>query len=283
MNCTTTERLISAYCDQELAPDMQSEMGRHLAGCAKCAQAVTDFQRLSRLAAHLPDPTPPADLWPRIERVLDQPAPNLLVRVVGPLLASAKAAWQTRPAVRFGVVAATVLAIVAGGVLLSSRGLRETEHHQAAANFDRYLNRFDRDAHGAQQILLTNYNGRRVDVRDAAALVRYEPVATKQVPVGYEVDNVNVLEMPCCKCVQVIWQREAGGHVAIFEHEKEQPAWFGDRPSIAARCHGKAVRIVEMDQRLAATWASRHRQLTLVGARDIDELLRLVLHFEDTS
>lgn len=283
MNCTTTERLISAYYDQELAPDVRAELSRHLAGCGRCTQAVAEFQRLSHLATHLPDPTPPADLWHRIERELDQPAPNLLVRVVGPLLASAKAAWQTRPAVRFGVVAATVLVIVAGGVLLSSRGLRETEHHQVAANFDRYLNRFDQDAVGAQQILMANYNGRRVDVRDAATLVRYEPAATKQVPVGYEVDNVNVLEMPCCKCVQVIWQREAGGYLAIFEHENEQSAWFGDRPSIAARCHGKAVRIVEMDQRLAATWPSGRRQLTLVGARDIDELLRLVLHFEDTS
>lgn len=283
MNCTTTERLISAYYDKELAPDVRAELSRHLAECGRCAQAVAEFQRLSRLVARLPAATPPADLWHRIERALDQPTTNLLARVIGPFLASAKAAWHARPALRFAAVAATVLVIVAGGFFLTTLDMREAEHHQVAAGFDRYLNRFHLDADGAQQILMANYNGRRVDVRDAAALVRYEPVAAKQVPAGYAIDDVNVLEMPCCKCVQVIWQRQAGGRIAIFEHEMEQPAWFGDRPSIAARCHGKAVRIVEMDQRLAATWASRHRQLTLVGARDIDELLRLVLHFEDTS
>lgn len=284
MNCTTTERLISAYYDQELAPDVQSEMGRHLAGCAKCAQAVTQFQRLSHLARQLPEPTPPVDLWGRIVRAFDQPRTNLLMRVVGPFLASAKVVWQTRPAVRFAAAAATVLVVVAGTVLLTSLDLHETEHRQIAADFDRYLNQFNQDAGGAQHILMANYNGRRVDVSDAATLVRYEPVAANQIPDGYALDDVNVLEMPCCKCVQVIWQRrQAGGHVAIFEHEKEQPAWFGERPSIAVRCHGKAVRIVQMDQRLAATWTSGRRQLTLVGAKDIDELLRFVSHFEDTS
>ncbi|REJ65729.1 MAG: hypothetical protein DWQ31_17480 [Planctomycetota bacterium] len=283
MNCTTTKRLISAYYDNELAADVQSELRRHLEECTKCARTVAQFQQLSRLAARLPDPTPPADLWPRIERALDRTRTNLLLRAIRPVFASARATWQTRPAVRFAAVAATVLVVVAAGYLLSSVDLREAGHRQVAADFDRYLNRFHQDVDGAQQILMANYNGQRVDVSDAAAIVRYEPVAATQVPAGYAVDDVSVLEMPCCKCVQVIWQRQAGGHLAIFEHEKEQVTWFGERPSIAARCHGKAVRIVEMDQQLAATWTSGPRQLTLVGARDIDELLQLVLHFEDTS
>lgn len=283
MNCMTTKRLISAYYDQELASDVQLELRRHLAGCAKCAQTVAEFQGLSHLATRLPDPPPPADLWHRIERALDQPRTNLLLRAISPVFASAKAAWQTRPAVRFAAVAAMVLVVVAGGLLVASFGLRESEHRQVATDFDRYLNQFHQDVDGAQQILMANYNGQRVDVSDAAAIVRYEPVAATQVPAGYAVDDVSVLEMPCCKCVQVIWQRQAGGHLAIFEHEKEQVTWFGERPSIAARCHGKAVRIVQMDQRLAATWTSGRRQLTLIGANDVDELLRLVLHFEDTS
>jgi anti-sigma factor RsiW len=276
---------MSAYYDQELASDMQLEVRRHLVECAKCAHAVAEFQRLSHLATRLPVPTPPVDLWARIESALNQPRTSLVARAVGPLLASIKAALRTRPELRFVAVAATVLVVVTGAMLLVSLAPREAEHQQMAiaADFDRYLSQFHLDADGAQQILMVNYDGQRVQAREAAAIVRYEPAAAKQIPAGYTLDGLNLLEMPCCRCVQVIWQRQAGGQLAIFEHEKEQVTWFGDRPTIAARCHGKAVRIVQLNQRLAATWASGERQLTLVGVNDIDELLRIVLHFEDTS
>ena len=62
MRCSSTDRLISAYYDNELTPDVRSEMGRHLAECVRCAQLVVEFQRLSGLVERLPEPIPPADL-----------------------------------------------------------------------------------------------------------------------------------------------------------------------------------------------------------------------------
>lgn len=283
MNCTIAKRLISAYYDKELAPGVQSELKRHLAKCTQCAQILAGFQELSCLAKRLPGLAPPGGLWNRIKGAFGQPKTNVLLRVVGPFLAPARTTWQTHPAARVAAILVVAVVIVAGGLLVESLGVRYEEHRQVAADFDRYLRQFRQDADSAQRILMDNYHGRRVDVRDAATIVRYGPVAAKSPPKGYTLGNVHLLKMPCCTCVQVIWRRQASCHLAILEHADEQVIWFGDRPSIAVRCHGKALRIVQIERGLAATWTSGERQLTLIGANDVDELLRLVLHFENAS
>lgn len=283
MNCKTAQRLMSAHHDSELAGEAQPALTRHLNECPDCSRILYSFQQLSQLASRLPHPVPPAGLWGRIERELDRwltGFPALRGRKLWPRFLTG---WQSRPAMRVAIAAALVLVATIGILVVTQIAPHDVEHRHLAADFDRYLSQFQDDPAGAQLLLLDNYDGRSVDIREATTLVRYEPAAGKHLPSGYSLQSANVLNMPCCTCVQVIWKREAGGYVAVFEHDKEQAVWFGDRPTITARCSDKRVRIVQLDQMLAATWASGERQLTVVGPSDIRELLRLVSHFGDTS
>ncbi len=69
--------------------------------------------------------------------------------------------------------------------------------------------------------------------------------------------------------------------IAIFEHDDEEMTeWFGDRPAMAANCSGKRCSLVEVNDRIAASWKRDKRHITVVGLRDVAELTELVAWFE---
>ena len=75
-----------------------------------------------------------------------------------------------------------------------------------------------------------------------------------------------------------------GGMLCVFEHDDDQPAWFTHFESSTAMCSGKATRLVSVDGLLAATWpAQKRRHITVIGATDVDEVARLVTHFEQSA
>ena len=89
--------------------------------------------------------------------------------------------------------------------------------------------------------------------------------------------------MPCCTCVQTICRRDDGQVLAIFEHDKEQPVWFGDRPCVETQCSGCPCSIIQADRALVASWKPNKRRLTIVGARDLEEIAHLVGHLQEGS
>ncbi len=89
------------------------------------------------------------------------------------------------------------------------------------------------------------------------------------------------MKMPCCTCVQCLCKRSDGSVIAIFEHDDEEMTeWFGDRPAMAANCSGKRCSLVEVNDRIAASWKRDKRHITVVGIRDVAELTELVAWFE---
>lgn len=286
MDCFEAQELLSAYHDRELAPAARDAVADHLKGCSKCAATLASFQRLSELSGQLAHPAAP-DQWPAIEEQLP----------TGPIAEQIGKKWtrtfsrdgrqtaRTRPfrSRSSRAVAAAVLIVVAGLTIAAYYvWTSRAGHHDAllTANFDAFLSRFERTPEAAEQVLLTSYEGQEMDVPAAARLVGYQPAVARQLPSGYSVEAVYVLDMPCCKCPQAMCRRRDGGLIAVFEHDEDQPAWFGDRPAIEVQCSGKLTRIVEVDNDLlAATWKSDARVLTIVGARDIEEVTRLVAHF----
>ena len=68
--------------------------------------------------------------------------------------------------------------------------------------------------------------------------------------------------------------------LCVFEHDSDQPVWFGDRPTSSKMFSGKPTRLVQVDGCLAATWQQERRHITVIGAKDVDEVTRLVAHFE---
>ena len=183
---------------------------------------------------------------------------------------------------RLGLLATAALVLVATGVIWITATLRHTpgHHDELAADFDQYLESFNHDPVAAQNVLLVKYDNRPVDVAEATEQLGYRPAVAAGLPTGYSLESMYVLDMPCCKCLKTLCRRDDGKMFAIFEHEEEQPIWFGDRPRIDTQCNGCACSVIGADQGLVVSWQSNERQLTVVEAHDLQEVTDLVAHFQ---
>jgi len=182
---------------------------------------------------------------------------------------------RRRARFRSVAVAASVALVAISVGLLLHRG-RDSDHAAVAATFGRYLDEFGRSPDQAQQVLLSSYDGRAVDIEEAARTLRYYPATPETLPDGFARDRVYLLKMPCCTCVQTIYKNDAGTCLAMFEHVDDQPVWFGDRPTITAQCHGMPTSLVQVDDHLAATWNRQGRYITVIGARNVEQVAQLV-------
>lgn len=267
MDCFSARQHLSAFHDGELTPDLQAEVGDHLEGCRECARLLAEFQELSHTAAELPTPAAPAEIWPQLEKRLNtQPA---LPRKSLALLIQRRRTW-------FGIATAAMLLVAASTAAVVWLTRTEPCHDHVAVNFAQYLDQFERNPDVAQQVLLTNYDGRSVSFDQAAEQVRYRPATPASLPHGLSREAIYLLRMPCCLCVQAVYKSEDGKRVAVFEHVDDQPIWFGQRPMIQARCNGMPCSLVQVDDCLAASWKRDGRYVTVIGAQDVEQVAELM-------
>lgn len=272
MNCSKTKELLSPFCDGELTSDVHASVESHVESCSVCAQELAEFQAMSQLARRMPDPQPAPDAWQALEARLD-----------GARLKSAATPariGRTLLSRRFLVAAAL---LIVGGIGLTLFLQHDEHDDHLAVNFDHYLEEFVQDTDEAQQVLASTYPNQIVDLEEAARQLKYIPAATQQLPNGYTLDAAYVFDMPCCKCIQCVYRRAGRSAMALFEHESDQPIWFGDRPAVECQCNGKSTRIVAFDGQLAASWPSGTRHLTLIGAKDIKQIMQVMDHLDADS
>jgi hypothetical protein len=270
IDCATARQYLSAFHDGELPSNLQLAMAEHLEGCPECARSLAEFREMSRMAAELPTPPVPAEIWSQLEKKLAAEAPGRRAALVH--LIRRRRTWVGLATAAVVVVAVSTAAVV----WLDGQG-----HRHVAVNFGRYLDEFARNPDAAQQVLLTNYEGRAVSYDEAATQLRYQPVTPASLPNGLSRKAVYLLRMPCCTCVQAVYQREDGEKLAIFEHVDDVPAWFGDRPTIKTHCNGMPTSLVEVDDRLAASWKRNGRCITVIGARDVEQVAELMAYLDD--
>ncbi len=270
MNCPEIQQLLSPFVDGELTAEVDASVQSHIEGCPNCAQELAAFQAISALAGSMPVPQPVPGAWAALESRLD--ATQAVVAMVP------SRPKRYRPS--RNVVVATAFLILAG-IGLSFYLERDEHDNHLAVNFDRYLKEFIHDPGQAQQVLAAAYRHQTVSLEQATQQLRYEPAATRGLPDGYALDAVQVFDMPCCKCIQCIYTNADKSVLTLFEYDSDQPLWFGKRPAVTCRCNGKSTRIVTFDGQLAASWPSGKRHLTLIGARDVKQLMRLMDHFEN--
>lgn len=269
--CAELQQQLSPYYDGELSGEAREAVEAHLSGCADCAGRLDRFRGLSALAQKLAEPTPPADLWPALEQKLDEQQ-----SAVGPSRTGRLRAWLTTP--RAALLAAAAVLVAAVGIGWSLYRGGQTPHDHLAVDFATYVEEFRERPEAAQRLLLARYPGEAVDLDGARREVGYMPAVERGLPEDYRLDAVYVWKMPCCKCVQSICRRADGTTVAIFEHNDEQPTWFGPRPTVDVECDGRACRIFDVENQLAASWRVDHRQITVVGLRDVKDVADLVAH-----
>jgi hypothetical protein len=266
MNCESVRELLSAFYDQELQPDQQVEVREHLAECADCARHLAEFKELSKLAGDLQQPQVPEGTWSAIDSLLGSRGHGRV--------GSAATAWLRRSS------RAAIIAALAAGVLLAILLYRaripDDEHIEMAHTFSRYLDEFHRTPGEAQRVLVERYQGRLLDLPAAISALRFEPNAPAELPNDFSRLGIYVLKMPCCTCTQTIYKDKSGQVLAVFEHTEDQRMWFGDRPTIKAQCHGQQTALVQLHNQLAATWKCGPRYLTVIGARNVEQVANLI-------
>jgi hypothetical protein len=145
------------------------------------------------------------------------------------------------------------------------------------------LDEFENRPEEAQQILLTSYEGRPTSLQEAASVLGYLPVVAKGLPPGYTLDQAYLLKMPCCTCTQVVCRKVDGHSIAIFEHDTDQPMWFGHRPTLDCICHDMPTSVVQVGDQLAATWKIGQRFITIIGANDLEEVTQFVEYLSGSN
>lgn len=276
MDCTEVKQLLSAYFDDELASEERIAVAEHLAGCDECSTELAGFERLSDMARGLDTPMPPPQMWSQLERQLEEERGTQRIQLTN------RSPRQYFSVQRLIAVAASLLVAVGLGWLGYSTWIGHDGHDGFTAEMEHYLNEFHRDPATAQQFLLAKYEGQAVDAEQAMSLVGYRPAIADGMPDGYSVETTYVMKMPCCTCVQCLCKRSDGSTIAVFEHvDDEAKEWFGGRPQMSASCGGRQCSLVELDDRIAASWKHDKRHLTVVGLRDVAELTYLVAWFDE--
>jgi hypothetical protein len=273
VNCSEVQEQLSAYFDGELPPEREALIAEHIDGCAPCAEKLAGFEKLSAMSAELRHPPAPAELWDGLEAKLD--ADNK-VEI---------AASQGRPK-RMAMVATIAAVLLIGasiGLYIKRTWFSEEHVNHLARNFTEYLETLHQNPQQAQQVLMANYNGRAADFKTAAEVLKYEPVVAQGMPKGYSLEKVNLLELPCCVCSQAVIKREDGSELAVFEHDKHQHNWFGDRPMVNCKCAGRSCDLVQVNDTLAIRCSLGSRNMTIVGLRDLEEATRLIAHLEKAN
>jgi hypothetical protein len=257
------ERL-SAFFDGELPSPAQELVSEHIRSCVSCTEEFQRFEKLSQMASQLRRSEPPVGLWIELEKRLN--AANV-----------PSSTLRSRP-LRTGLVATAALLLIglAVGYYAQTTWFAHGHADHLGENFGLYLDEFTHDPARAQQTLIGNFDGKATSLKEIMLRVKYRPVVADGLPKGYKLDGMYLLKMPCCICPQAILKGNDGHVLAVFEHDGDEPTWFADRPKVQCRCAGRPTSVVEINGKLAASYKSGSRYVTLVGLRDLDETTRLI-------
>tara|TARA_R110002072_G_scaffold303004_1_gene491208 strand:+ start:3192 stop:4013 length:822 start_codon:yes stop_codon:yes gene_type:complete len=269
MDCQQVEQLLSHYFDHELRRDERVEVESHLENCPPCSDQLADIRMLSDAARSLSSARPPHDLWDRIAAQLKEPRLPESVNNHDTVDLESNSRFDQRRSWNLVAVAAVLLI----GVGLFWMFKPSSHLHDPLKSYAQLL---DSSPLEAQEHLVSQYSGQTVSVEEAVELVGYRPRNVDPPPSGYSCDKLVVLDMPCCKCVQAVWQRADQTQVAIFEHKSKMDDWFEGEPSINIKCREKVCRVTQLDAQLAATWRIGSRLVTAIGVKDTDELATFV-------
>ena len=272
MNCCEVRENLSAYFDRELPEDARRRMEEHLAGCDSCCGELRCFAGLSSLVKHAPCRPSPA-IFGRESSV------DWTSRRTSAVPVRDRA---VRPYARLLALAAGLL-IVATGAAIWYRVSGSGQHPDAVPNLDQFASLLEQDPTAAQQMLLAEYHGQPVSPDQAARELGYMPVSLRRNPDGYRLRSAYLLEMPCCRCMQAVYDRHDGQTVAVFEKSPDQPLAFGDRPTICTQCNGQPCQLMQSDGRLVVSCQVADRQLAIVGAENMDEARTLLTWLHENS
>lgn len=266
MNCADIQNRLSDYHDAQLVDAECEEVESHLQTCHECSEVLSQYRAISSLSEQATTPAASQHIWATIdEQLSSSPSPSTVRREEAK---SSRYSWRA-----FAIIATVLLALG-----LSVFSLLDDHGHRShlSVDFDAYLDHFAVSPEMATEHLFARYSAEPVSIEEAIDRVGYSPVIANSLPDGYQVDSIHVMEMPCCKCIKTLCRTEKNQPFVIFEHDAEQPIWFGDRPRRSCECGGMKTEVVDFDNQIAATWRVANRSVTVVGLKDEDAVAHLM-------
>ena len=264
MKCNSIEDRLSAYIDNELGAEEIRQMSMHCEACEICRAMVSQYQSIGSLMRQSEPRFDTEVVWERVVARLDD-------RTVAPIsIKSQPKNWVY--AILATAASIALIWFVARNIPTSEHGDKSHDHASMAVDFQNVIQSAKAEPKTAIAKLVAKYQGKELESKATADYLGYEPATFKNVPAGFARVSTHVLNMPCCKCSASICSRGDGTSMIVFEHKDEHPVWFGDFPSIETQCGGKTCKIVESAGQLAVSWKNHDRQLTIIGANDIDEV-----------
>lgn len=262
MDCEAVTEKLSAFLDGELGSSEELDVQRHLTSCETCRAEFEQFDAMGNIIRRCESCEMQLPEWDSIESRLER--------------AEVLTMWPSINRSRW-LVSVLVTAASIGFIWLAVSSFRNTRHgghsHQElAVDFQDVFRLAQTDPQAAIGKLVARYQGKELDRDGTIAYLGYEPTLFQTMPVGFNRTSTHVLSMPCCKCSATVCQRQDGTSLVVFEHKNEQPVWFGDAPCIETQCAGQACKIIESAGSLAVTWKNKDRQLTMVGAKNVNEV-----------
>ncbi len=265
MNCEEVRAQLSEFYDGELSADKTAEIRDHVNSCEVCTAELRSFGQIGGLFREQRDLSIAPGNWGKIVVRLDEQTGRFRP-------------WRF-PRSLFRLLPLTVASLIAAlaiGYWAAWRNSPDQIERISAAHVHKTLTRFPQKPHAVVDELSAQYRGKLVSLDVARELLGYEPVVAKLPSAGYQVASTHVLKMPCCTCSASLCVREDGTEFLIFEHNEEQPMWFGDSPTISARCCGKVCHCAQMPDQLAVTWKVGVRYVTATGVNGLEEIASLM-------
>jgi len=116
MTCAEVRERLDAWAAGELDPQERGQVADHLADCVECRAEAAAWMLLRDRTADLPRSIePPRDLWPDIDRALDEPAAPVLVRTI------------RAPRLRVPALAAAAVALILATAAVTTFFLRTSD------------------------------------------------------------------------------------------------------------------------------------------------------------
>ena len=266
MNCDEAKILLSPFHDGQLDEQTTARMTAHVEQCPDCAKTLQGYGELSDLARRSVAPQIPSGCWQKVDQQLDEHSVATSTSDSPPT----GRRFSTRKIA--SVLTLSVLLLAAAFLLPHAFH----DHHELAVDFDHYLEVYAEDPDRAAELLFAEYPAEEVDIETAARQVGYRPVVANTLPDGYSIDSIHIMKMPCCTCVKTVCRNERGAPFVVFEHDAEQPLWFGNRQKRDCDCGGMPTSVVDFDEQIAATWQFGKRSVTIVGIKDTEEITQLM-------
>lgn len=270
MKCEWAAEKLSAFIDDEVDGEERRQIEEHVERCNHCREIVTEYRAMGSLMRRSEKVVDTDAVWTQISEKLEMQLVKLAPRD------SRVNRWTKRWGISI-LTAAASIAFLFFAIRQSADREHDTNdplhnHASLAVDFEAVLHSAKAEPKQAIAKLVSKYQGRELSEVATREYLGYQPTLFNHVPEGFSRVSTHVLNMPCCKCSVTICEQNDGSSRIIFEHRDEQPAWFGDLPSIETQCAGKACKIIESAGMLAVSWKNQDRQLTMIGANDLAEV-----------